>query len=122
MPRGNKTGPMGMGPMTGRGAGLCRGNSLPGFMSSGGGRFGGSGGMGGGYGGRARGFRNRFFATGLLGWLRFPFQGMFNQSDVNESKDDEIQVLKTQAEYLNSSLNEINRRLSEIESHKEAQG
>jgi hypothetical protein len=33
MPRGNRTGPMGMGPMTGRGAGYCAGFSVPGFMN-----------------------------------------------------------------------------------------
>src|SRR5690606_29649890 len=31
MPRGDGTGPMGEGPMTGRGAGLCAGNVQPGF-------------------------------------------------------------------------------------------
>ena len=33
MPRGDGTGPMGMGPMTGRAAGFCAGYSAPGFMS-----------------------------------------------------------------------------------------
>lgn len=31
MPRGDGTGPMGMGPMTGRAAGYCVGNNVPGF-------------------------------------------------------------------------------------------
>ncbi len=51
MPAGNGTGPMGAGPMTGRGAGFCAGFNQPGFAS------------GGGFGrGMGFGFRNRFFA------------------------------------------------------------
>ncbi|PVX25499.1 MAG: hypothetical protein CW716_07835, partial [Candidatus Bathyarchaeum sp.] len=33
MPRGDKTGPCGAGPMTGRGAGYCAGYHVPGFMN-----------------------------------------------------------------------------------------
>ena len=40
MPRGNGTGPMGMGPMTGRRAGFCAGYPVPGFMNPIGGRLG----------------------------------------------------------------------------------
>ena len=63
MPRGNGTGPRGMGPMTGRAAGYCAGYSVPGYMNP----FGGRGlGMGYGYwGGRGvgRGFRRSFFGN-----------------------------------------------------------
>lgn len=38
MPNGNGTGPVGAGPMTGRGAGKCAGNSVAGWQTSGGGR------------------------------------------------------------------------------------
>ncbi|MFH1391971.1 MAG: DUF5320 domain-containing protein [Candidatus Diapherotrites archaeon] len=34
MPRGDGTGPSGMGQMTGRGMGLCAGYSVPGYMNS----------------------------------------------------------------------------------------
>ena len=65
MPRGDRTGPMGMGPMTGRAAGYCAGNAVPGFMNAPGGRrFGGGGGRGG------RGRRDWFYATCLTGWQR----------------------------------------------------
>ena len=78
MPGGDGTGPGGMGPMTGRGAGYCAGYPVPGFMNPYGGRFGmGYGrGMGYGYGlgmgygrgmGGGRGRRNWFYATGLPG-------------------------------------------------------
>lgn len=40
MPRGDGTGPMGMGPMTGRAAGYCAGFPTPGFMNPIGGRLG----------------------------------------------------------------------------------
>lgn len=33
MPRGDGTGPMGMGSMTGRKAGTCAGNSMPGYAN-----------------------------------------------------------------------------------------
>ncbi|MBA7496340.1 hypothetical protein ES702_06940 [subsurface metagenome] len=33
MPRGDRTGPWGLGPMTGRAAGYCAGYSVPGFMN-----------------------------------------------------------------------------------------
>ena len=58
MPGGDRTGPMGMGPMTGRGAGYCAGFAAPGFASGGRGGFFGRG-RGGG-----RGWRNMFYATG----------------------------------------------------------
>ncbi|GAG62874.1 unnamed protein product [marine sediment metagenome] len=35
MPGGDRTGPMGMGPMTGRAAGYCAGFASPGFMNFG---------------------------------------------------------------------------------------
>lgn len=60
MPRGNGTGPNGSGPMTGRAAGYCAGNGLPGCASSSFGRGLGRGfGRGAGFGGgfeRGRGF------------------------------------------------------------------
>lgn len=46
MARGDRTGPLGLGPRTGRGAGYCGGHETPGFMNP--------------YGGRAFGGRPRF--------------------------------------------------------------
>ena len=34
MPRGDKTGPDGQGPMTGRGLGYCAGNAAPGYVNN----------------------------------------------------------------------------------------
>jgi len=58
VPRGDGTGPAGMGPLTGRSAGFCAGFKTPGFMNPGFGR-----GMG---LGRGRGFRRMFWLAGLL--------------------------------------------------------
>src|SRR5690554_2441714 len=67
MPFGDGTGPMGYGPMTGRGAGYCAGYSVPGYMNPWGGR-----GVGWGRGGgRGRGWRNRYYATGAPGWAGY---------------------------------------------------
>ncbi len=52
MPRGDRTGPAGAGPMSGRGAGFCAGFNTAGFQTAG-------GGFGRGCG-RGFGFRNRF--------------------------------------------------------------
>jgi hypothetical protein len=53
MPRGDRTGPMGMGPMTGRGGGYCGGYDAPGYANAGPGYGYGMG------GGRGRGNRWR---------------------------------------------------------------
>jgi hypothetical protein len=54
MPRGDRTGPWGAGPMTGRAAGYCAGYSVPGFMNT-------AGGYGRGWGrGYGRGWRRGF--------------------------------------------------------------
>ena len=73
MPRGDGTGPDGMGPMGGRARGFCTGSGAPGNPSltrarGRGGFRGGCMGFLGRYGGR--GNRNMFFATGLTGRQR----------------------------------------------------
>ena len=63
MPRGDRTGPRGMGSMSGRGMGFCNGYGQPGFMSSGYGGGGGrgfGGGFGGGRYGQGRGFQGGY--------------------------------------------------------------
>ncbi len=73
MPRGDGTGPRGLGAMSGRATGFCAGFSVPGYMNTVPGQGGGFGmgfGRGRGFGGGGRGWRNRFFATGRPGWMR----------------------------------------------------
>src|SRR4030043_680278 len=108
MPSGDRIGPMGQGPRTGRALGFCSGYDTPGYAKG----FGGGMGRGFGFGrgmGRGRGFgRGRFF-----GW---PFTGSFHEFPWMQpaSKDDEIKMLKSQAESLKHSQNEIERRLKEL--------
>jgi len=112
MPRGDQTGPMGMGPMTGRAAGYCAGFAAPGYVS---------GGFGQGYGrgvgwsrgfGADRGRRNRFYATGLPGWMRF---GAHAAPYPKLDPEAEKQALRAQEEVLQSDLDFIKKRLAEVE-------
>ncbi len=114
MPRGDATGPMGMGPMTGRGAGFCAGYNMPGYLNNAAGR-----GLGRGFGrgGRGGGFgwRNRFFATGVPGWAWF---GGYAAGYQNVDPETEKQALKNQADFLENELKSVKVRLDEIESGK----
>ncbi|NLT41727.1 MAG: DUF5320 domain-containing protein [Anaerolineae bacterium] len=114
MPRGDRTGPAGMGPMTGRGAGYCAGYSTPGYANPVGGRgFGmGFGGRGGGGWGR----RNWYYATGVPGWARFGSQPAWGAvPPVAPSREQEVQALRSQQETLGSMLEDIQARLRELE-------
>ena len=114
MPRGNSKGPMGMGPMTGRQAGYCAGNDMPGYANTAGGR-----GLGMGFGcrahsgGRGGGFRrrNRFLAAGMPG--RTPF-GSFAASFQQHDPEMEKQALQRQADLLQSEMDAIKKRLDEL--------
>lgn len=66
MPRGDKTGPEGAGPMTGRGSGYCAGYSVPGYANP-------TGGCGRGWGrGRGRGYGRGWRRGFDRGRLPFP--------------------------------------------------
>jgi hypothetical protein len=105
MPRGDGSGPTGMGPMSGRGAGFCAGFNTPGYMAQGCGR---------GFGmGLRRGFGGRFgFRGGMAGAQRAV--GDFSQM----SRDQEIEILKNQANSLKDALENVQKKLEEIESDK----
>jgi hypothetical protein len=128
MPRGDGTGPAGLGPMTGRAAGYCAGYSVPGFMNPAGGRFYPRAGLGTGAGRGGRGYRNFYYATGLPGYVRYsmglPAWGgagyipnvanpFFTAQNIDPKQ--ETEVLKNQAEFLSQQLNNIQARLSELE-------
>ena len=113
MPRGDRTGPTGMGAMSGRGNGYCAGAEVPGFANRMPGRaFGMGAGRGRGFGGGGRGWRHMSNAMGLPGRMRcgnagFPYQ--------NSEPAQEKQLLKSRAEALQSELDVIRKRLSEVE-------
>ena len=97
MPGGDKTGPTGGGPKTGRGLGYCTDNDHPGYLSDqltqGLGRGFRWGGRGCGYGnGRARGWRNRL-------------QTSFGSRRGYVVRDDqEIETLKAETQELRGTL------------------
>lgn len=134
-----------MGPMTGRAAGYCAGYPVPGYMNPVGGRGGAWGGGGAwGWGGRGgRGRRNWFHATGMPGWQRaamgWPAYGgwgppvaprpwtapppvapavpPFAASPYGPvaTKEQELEALKGQSEYLEDALDGIRKRIGELE-------
>ena len=115
MPGGDRMGPMGMGPMTGRAAGYCAGYDVPGYMNPGLGRGFGFG-RGGGWG-RGYRWRNWYHATGLPGWARFgPAPGWGAPPAWGApTKEQEAEGLKAQAELLQEQLNAVQKRIDELE-------
>jgi len=97
MPRGDGTGPMGMGSQTGRAAGFCSGNSVAGCVTAGRGCFG---------GGRGRGMRMGNRRAG--GWTGFEARLPFVQME-------ELSTLKQQETALSGTLEEIKRRIEALE-------
>lgn len=104
MPRGDRTGPAGMGPMTGRAAGYCAGYGAPGFANP-------IPQRGFGFG---RGFR------GGRGWGGYgyapqaappPYPAAYAQPTAQQETD----ALKNEAEYLKGALDDVNKRISELE-------
>ena len=126
MPGGDGTGPLGLGPMTGRAAGYCAGYSVPGYMNPipgrGRGWFGFGRGWGRGFGwfGRGRGWRHWYWTTGLPGWARvayghpafggwiYPYYGP------NMTPEEEMDMLRNHAESLRQGLNDIQNRISTL--------
>jgi hypothetical protein len=98
MPRGDRTGPLGAGPRTGRGMGYCAGYSWPGYANQTPGfrslySF--------GSGGAGRGWRHRFFTSGIPGW-------------VPPTPEQETADLKAQADRLKAQLDAIQKRIDEL--------
>lgn len=115
MPGGDRTGPAGMGPMTGRGAGVCAGFNVPGFRNRGFGFLGrGRGGGGGGWG-----RRNMYYATGLTGWQRAAM-GAATPLDATAAPtaETEKQFIEAEVGVMQSQLEEIKKRLAELEAGK----
>jgi len=86
---------MGMGPMTGRGAGYCGGYEAPGRANPIPGRGGGAS------------HRNWYYATGVPGWGYGPYGGA-------PSREEETEFLRQQAEWLKQQLDAIGQRIEEL--------
>lgn len=106
MPRGDGTGPMGMGAMTGRGAGYCAG-AVEGYGNAGFGR---------GFGRRcAANWGTGFgYGRGMRGTVG-P-RGRMASTPVTAHPDTERQWLKNQADALQRELDLVNKRLASMES------
>lgn len=105
MPMGNGTGPDGMGPRTGRGAGFCNGYGMPGACNRGGGfgfRRGGARGAGRGFGG---GMGGRF------GFYGNPYWNQNAAAPQQFSSEDQQEMLKNEADFLEKRLSEIRQQL-----------
>ncbi len=118
MPRGDGSGPMGTGSMTGRAAGYCAGYPVPGFMNPTN-PTGGRGSIRGGFGcGFGRGFRGggrgwgQGFNYGAAGTPGTPAPPLAPQASAPEQ---EIAALRDQASYIEQTLEHINKRLQELE-------
>ncbi|OQX80465.1 MAG: hypothetical protein B6D56_04975 [Candidatus Omnitrophica bacterium 4484_70.1] len=131
MPGGDGTGPLGLGPMTGRAAGYCAGYSVPGYMNPipgrGWGWFGFGRGWGRGWFGRGRGWRNWYWATGLPGWARilrgYPAFGGWVYPYAGEiTPKQEMEILRNQAETLKQELDDIQSRISTLEKVQAEEG
>ena len=103
MPFRDGTGPQGRGPMTGRGFGNCAGYGARGPMNRGFGR---------GFGGPRRGFgprRGWGWGAAAPAWNDAPFDA------APLSRDEEIDLLKNQAQELQAALQNITQRLSALQ-------
>lgn len=117
MPRGDGTGPGGMGPMTGRAAGYCAGFDMPGFANP-------APAMGMGWGGRGRGrgWRRGYYATGVPGWARARYAAPWPapaQPWPEPTEETQLQVLRSQADALRQQLEAIDGRIASLEADEE---
>lgn len=98
MPGRDRTGPLGAGPRTGRGMGYCSPNDQSRYVNS-------APALRSGFGfrswGAGRGWRHRFYATGIPGW-------------VTPTPEQEMADLKAKADLLKNQLDAIQKRIEEI--------
>ena len=141
MPGGDGTGPGGLGPMTGRAAGYCAGYPIPGFMNPiPGGGYGGWG-RGGGWGRRNQFYATGLTGWQRAGYGYPAFGGTAPYGDpayggaapysgyggvpaygtpyaapftAAAAKQQEVDALKGQAEYLEDALDGIKKRLDSL--------
>ena len=109
MPRGDRRGPNGMGPMTGRAAGFCSGSGAPGFINTG---------ASGGYGlGAGRGFRGGFqgagFGRGYGRGVGVGFQAPYGAPVY--SKETEKGYIENEVSFLKEQLKSLEGRLADMQ-------
>ena len=119
MPRGDGTGPGGMGPMTGRAAGYCAGYGVPGFANPVGGRGLGMGWGRGGGRGMGMGWRRGWGRGPGGGWgfAPAPFAGAYAAPE--PTSEEGVAALRDQADWLKQQLESVNSRLQELQHEKD---
>ncbi len=131
MPRGDGTGPAGLGPMTGRAAGYCTGYGIPGYMNP---YVGGRGlDFGRGYGfGRGRGFGRGFgrgmgrgfygnpyfgnapYPTGPVSYPFVPDPAIDPYAVWQATPEQEREMLQSQTKVLEEQLSDMKKRIAEL--------
>ena len=107
MPGGDGTGPVGRGPMTGRGLGLCAGYSSPGYSTPGYGR------------GWGRGFGRRYWGRGRGFWWRGDYtEPHYRNIYSKPSKEEEKTYLKEMVNSLEEEIKDIRNRIQELSKEK----
>lgn len=114
MPRGDRTGPEGFGPMTGRADGYCAGFEGPGYMNA-------------RQGGRGLGFGRRegYFSRGYGRGRGLGFQARRRRPDEpyaalpkypeEMTREDELAALKNQMKYMEEDIKAAEKRMAELE-------
>lgn len=120
MPRGDRTGPWGAGPMTGRAAGYCAGYPIPGYMNP---RLG----YGRGYG---RGWR-RSFDRGCgrgfgRGWYAYPpnvivpaYPQVYPPATQQPSQEQEVMALESYQKELAAEKANLEKEIDDIKTRIE---
>ena len=116
MPGGDRTGPLGFGPMTGRAAGYCAGFAAPGYVNPIGARLG--MGLRRGFGrGFGRGAGRGFHRGGFMGYQTFPSYPSYGVNYPYQGEMDskqEMELLQTEAENIKAELDAVNKRIAEL--------
>jgi len=118
MPGGDRTGPNGLGPRTGRALGYCAGYSSPGYTRGvGWGRGRGFGrGSGRGFGwGRGWGYRGPYYEPYAPVPVYTPAQPITSSDQVVMLKQ-EKEYLESEIKGMQSAMEDISRRIAELES------
>jgi hypothetical protein len=123
MPAGDRTGPLGQGPGTGRGAGYCGGYDRPGYMNAtpARGQWGWGRGTDDFWSRGGRGWRHRFWATGLTGWMRGwggrGWRGFFRPEAPQmepPTREQQVSALRADLHRLEQGADQLRRHISRL--------
>lgn len=109
MPGGDRTGPLGHGPMTGRAAGYCAGYEIPGYANP---NYPGYG-RGFGFG---RGFGRRYWRRGRGFWRRGVYPHPYYSTEI--PGEEEKTYLENSIKELEEEIKHIRERIKELSKEK----